>query len=81
MGGGGEGASLEYTPTWVIAAVCTVIIAISLAIERLLHYLGHVLQHKQKKPLYEALLKVKEGKVKVKKGSLHFFLFIEDVQD
>ncbi|PPS17408.1 hypothetical protein GOBAR_AA03158 [Gossypium barbadense] len=58
--GGGEGASLEYTPTWVLAVICTVIIAISLAIERLLHYLGHVLQHKQQKPLYEALLKVKE---------------------
>ncbi|KAA3473028.1 MLO-like protein 1 [Gossypium australe] len=58
--GGGEGASLEYTPTWVLAVICTLIIAISLAIERLLHYLGHVLQHKQQKPLYEALLKVKE---------------------
>ncbi|KAH1082999.1 hypothetical protein J1N35_022760, partial [Gossypium stocksii] len=59
-GEGREGASLEYTPTWVLAVICTVIIAISLAIEHLLHYLGHVLQHKQQKPLYEALLKVKE---------------------
>ncbi|KAK5785703.1 hypothetical protein PVK06_040313 [Gossypium arboreum] len=34
--GGGEGASLEYTPTWVLAVICTVIIAISLAIEQLM---------------------------------------------
>ncbi|KAH9706579.1 MLO-like protein 1 [Citrus sinensis] len=30
MGEGGEGVTLEYTPTWVVAAVCTVIVAISL---------------------------------------------------
>ncbi|XP_039006152.1 MLO-like protein 1 [Hibiscus syriacus] len=61
-GGGGEGdeGSLEYTPTWVIAVVCFVIIAISFAMERLLHHLGDVLKEKQQKPLYEALLKVKE---------------------
>ncbi|XVE90302.1 hypothetical protein DITRI_Ditri20bG0066600 [Diplodiscus trichospermus] len=60
MGEEGEGATLEYTPTWVLAAVCTVIVAISLAMERLLHYLGTVLKNKQQKPLFEALLKVKE---------------------
>ncbi|XP_022719936.1 MLO-like protein 1 isoform X2 [Durio zibethinus] len=59
-GGGGEGATLEYTPTWVVAAVCTVIVAISLAMERLLHYVGNILKKKQQKPLFEALLKVKE---------------------
>lgn len=41
-GGGGEGASLEYTPTWVVALVCTVIVAISLLVERLLHFAGKV---------------------------------------
>ncbi|XVF30654.1 hypothetical protein REPUB_Repub16aG0077000 [Reevesia pubescens] len=60
MGEGGEGATLEYTPTWVLAAVCTVIVAISLAMERLLHYVGNILKKKQQKPLFEALLKVKE---------------------
>ncbi|KAK8589917.1 hypothetical protein V6N13_088721 [Hibiscus sabdariffa] len=60
MGEGEEGLTLEYTPTWVIAGVCTVIIAISYAMERLLHRLGNILQSKHKKPLYEALLKVKE---------------------
>ncbi|KAK4836677.1 hypothetical protein QYF36_026191 [Acer negundo] len=37
---GEGGTTLEYTPTWVVAVVCTVIVAISLAVERLLHYLG-----------------------------------------
>ncbi|XWS58615.1 hypothetical protein CRYUN_Cryun08bG0049800 [Craigia yunnanensis] len=60
MGEGGEGATLEYTPTWVLASVCTVIVAISLAMERLLHYVGNILKEKQQKPLFEALLKVKE---------------------
>ncbi|XP_073149251.1 MLO-like protein 1 isoform X2 [Henckelia pumila] len=62
-GGGGEGeegASLEFTPTWVIASVCTVIVAISLAAERVLHYTGKYLKKKDQKPLYEALQKVKE---------------------
>lgn len=62
MGGGGgeEGVTLEYTPTWVVAAVCTVIVAISLGVERLLHYLGRHLKNKRQKPLFEALQKVKE---------------------
>lgn len=42
-GGGGEGdSSLEFTPTWVVAGVCTVIVALSLAVERLIHYGGKV---------------------------------------
>ncbi|KAK8480541.1 hypothetical protein V6N13_031449 [Hibiscus sabdariffa] len=60
MSGGEEGATLEFTPTWIVAAVCTVIVAISLAMERLLHVLGHILKKKQQKPLFEALVKVKE---------------------
>ncbi|GMN48622.1 hypothetical protein TIFTF001_017790 [Ficus carica] len=62
MSGGGseEGESLEFTPTWIVAAVCSVIVAISLAAERLLHHLGEVLKRKNQKPLYEALQKVKE---------------------
>ncbi|TYK24515.1 MLO-like protein 1 [Cucumis melo var. makuwa] len=60
MGGGGEGTTLEFTPTWVVAAVCTVIVAISLALERLLHFLGRYLKSKNQKPLNEALQKVKE---------------------
>ncbi|XP_023513455.1 MLO-like protein 1 [Cucurbita pepo subsp. pepo] len=60
MSGGGEGTSLEFTPTWVVAAVCSVIVAISLALERLLHFLGTYLKKKNQKPLNEALQKVKE---------------------
>jgi mlo protein len=37
-----EEGALVHTPAWVVAGVCTVIVAISLAVERLLHYLGKV---------------------------------------
>ncbi|KAJ0809541.1 hypothetical protein HanPI659440_Chr01g0016541 [Helianthus annuus] len=66
MAGGGEGNSLEFTPTWVVAAICTVIVGISLAVERLLHYTGKVclvIETPKKsghKPLFEALQKIKE---------------------
>lgn len=64
MGGGGgeEVTTLEFTPTWVVAGVCTVIVAISLAAERLLHYGGKFLKTRDQKPLYEAVQKIKEGK-------------------
>lgn len=61
MGEGEEATTLEYTPTWVVAGVCTVIVAISLALERVLHYTGVTLKRKHQKPLFEALQKVKEG--------------------
>ncbi|KAG8388821.1 hypothetical protein BUALT_Bualt02G0164900 [Buddleja alternifolia] len=60
MAGGGEGTTLEFTPTWVVAAVCSVIVAISFAVERLIHRIGKNLKKKDQKPLYEALQKVKE---------------------
>ena len=60
-GGGEEGATLEFTTTWVVAAFCIVIVAISLTAERLLHYGGKFLKAKDQKPLYEALQKIKEG--------------------
>ncbi|XP_027164683.1 MLO-like protein 1 [Coffea eugenioides] len=59
-GGEGEGVTLEYTPTWVVALVCTVIVALSLFAERVLHYTGKYLLKKNQKPLYQALLKIKE---------------------
>ncbi|CAK9134907.1 unnamed protein product [Ilex paraguariensis] len=59
-GGAEEGQTLEYTPTWVVAAVCTVIVGISLAVERLIHYTGKFLKKKNQKPLFESLQKVKE---------------------
>ncbi|XP_062085039.1 MLO-like protein 1 [Humulus lupulus] len=54
------GTTLEYTPTWVVALVCTVIVFISLTVERIIHYTGKYLKKKNQKPLFEALLKVKE---------------------
>ncbi|KAL6609962.1 hypothetical protein ACP70R_034366 [Stipagrostis hirtigluma subsp. patula] len=64
MAGGGEAeaeaAALEFTPTWIVAAVCSVIVLLSLVAERFLHRLGKTLKKKNQKPLYEALLKVKE---------------------
>lgn len=43
MAGGGSGRSFEYTPTWVVAVVCFVIVFISVLAERGLHKLGRVL--------------------------------------
>lgn len=54
------GTTLEYTPTWVVAVVCSVIVLISLIVERTLHYLGKLLKRKHQKPLFEALQKIKE---------------------
>ncbi|XP_038989561.1 MLO-like protein 1 [Phoenix dactylifera] len=60
-GGGGESElSLEFTPTWIVAIVCSVIVFISLFFERILHFLGKLLKRKKQKPLFEALQKVKE---------------------
>ncbi|XP_056172635.1 MLO-like protein 15 [Syzygium oleosum] len=60
MAGEGEGATLEFTPTWVVAVVCTVIVVISLAVERFLHYAGKYLKKRNQKPLFDALQKIKE---------------------
>jgi hypothetical protein len=64
MSGGGEveeGPDLQFTPTWVVALVCTIIVAVSLAVERSLHYLGKFLKKKDQKSLFQALQKIKEG--------------------
>ncbi|KAF8765608.1 hypothetical protein HU200_008099 [Digitaria exilis] len=54
-------AALQFTPTWIVAAVCSVIVLISVAAERGLHHLGKTLKKNNQWSLYEALLKVKEG--------------------
>lgn len=51
--------SLEGTPTWAVAIVCFVLVAISLFIEKLIHHLGHFLKKKSKPALVEALEKIK----------------------
>ncbi|KAM0904099.1 hypothetical protein ACQ4PT_018216 [Festuca glaucescens] len=55
-----EADALEFTPTWIVAGVCSLIVLISLAAERCLHYIGKTLKRKNQKALFEALLKVKE---------------------
>ncbi|KAI3866841.1 hypothetical protein MKX03_006731 [Papaver bracteatum] len=53
-------ASLEFTPTWVVALVCLIIVFISLVVERLLHHAGKCLKRKDQDALFEALQKLKE---------------------
>ncbi|KAG9445567.1 hypothetical protein H6P81_011695 [Aristolochia fimbriata] len=60
MAGGEDTSALEYVPTWVVASVCCVIVSISLAAERTLHFLGKYLKKKNLKALFEALQKLKE---------------------
>jgi hypothetical protein len=45
MAAEGETAALEFTPTWIVAAVCSLIVLLSLVAERCLHYLGKVCMH------------------------------------
>ncbi|XVF52122.1 hypothetical protein PTKIN_Ptkin04bG0239500 [Pterospermum kingtungense] len=52
-----ESSSLEYSPTWVVAAVCFLIVLISLIVERGLHHLG---KHLEQDALFQALQKLKE---------------------
>uniref|UniRef100_A0A0R0G6P7 MLO-like protein n=1 Tax=Glycine max TaxID=3847 RepID=A0A0R0G6P7_SOYBN len=52
--------SLEYTPTWIVAVVCSIIVFISLCVERALHKLGKYLKSKGQTALYEALTKLEE---------------------
>ncbi|XP_022574627.1 MLO-like protein 15 [Brassica napus] len=56
----GEGTTLEYTPTWVVALVCSVIVSISFAVERGLHRAGKHFDKNDQKQLFGALQKVKE---------------------
>lgn len=50
---------LEQTPTWAVATVCFVMLAISILIEHIIEALGKWLKKKNKKALHEALEKVK----------------------
>ncbi|XWS70872.1 hypothetical protein CRYUN_Cryun03dG0086300 [Craigia yunnanensis] len=54
-----ESSSLEYKPTWVVAAVCFLIILISLMAERGLNHLGKCLRRNNQDALFEALQKLK----------------------
>ncbi|KAK3022433.1 hypothetical protein RJ639_047663 [Escallonia herrerae] len=59
MAGGEGGRSLEETPTWAVAIVCFVLVAVSIVIEHIIHLIGKWLKKKHKRALYESLEKVK----------------------
>ncbi|KAK4439991.1 MLO-like protein 12 [Sesamum alatum] len=56
---GGESATLETTPTWAVATVCFILIAVSILIEHGLHLLAKYLGKKRRKYLLQALNKIK----------------------
>lgn len=43
MAGATGGRSLEQTPTWAVAVVCFVLVAVSIAIEYIIHLIGKVI--------------------------------------
>ncbi|RDY06645.1 MLO-like protein 12, partial [Mucuna pruriens] len=51
--------TLEETPTWAVAVVCFVLLAISITIEHIIHGIGKWFKKKHKNALFEALEKVK----------------------
>ncbi|PWA98569.1 seven transmembrane MLO family protein [Artemisia annua] len=55
-----QSRSLEYTPTWIVAVICSIIVLISLIAERGLHHLGKFLKRRRQDALYEALQKLQE---------------------
>ncbi|XP_010264735.1 PREDICTED: MLO-like protein 6 [Nelumbo nucifera] len=59
MAGDGGGRSLEETPTWAVATVCFVLVAISIIIEHIIHLIGKWLTKRHKRALYESLEKIK----------------------
>ncbi|KAK9054812.1 hypothetical protein SSX86_025891 [Deinandra increscens subsp. villosa] len=55
-----ESRSLEYTPTWIVAVICSIMVIISLAAERGLHHLGKWLKGRRQDALFDALQKLQE---------------------
>ncbi|XP_020273507.1 MLO-like protein 11 isoform X2 [Asparagus officinalis] len=52
--------SLALTPTWSVATVLTIFVAVSLVVERSIHRLSAWLKKTRRNPLFEALEKMKE---------------------
>lgn len=59
MSGEPQERSLQLTPTWAVAVVCFVLLAISIVIEYLIHLIEKWLHRKHKRALHEALEKIK----------------------
>ncbi|KAI3522994.1 hypothetical protein L1887_01046 [Cichorium endivia] len=51
--------TLERTPTWAVAAVCLILVTVSIFIEQIIHLIGKWLKKNNKKTLFEALEKIK----------------------
>ncbi|KAM1406415.1 hypothetical protein ACFXTH_001091 [Malus domestica] len=66
--------SLEETPTWAVAVVCFVLLAVSIVIERMIHLIGKWLARKHKRALVEALEKIKSELMLL--GFLSFLLTV-----
>ncbi|XP_063948511.1 MLO-like protein 9 [Daucus carota subsp. sativus] len=59
-GGDAPGArQLDQTPTWAVGLVCAVIVIISILLEKILHAIEHSFRSRNKRPLVEALMKIK----------------------
>ncbi|KAJ9684577.1 hypothetical protein PVL29_016848 [Vitis rotundifolia] len=54
-----EERSLEETPTWAVAVVCFVLLAVSILIEHIIHLIGSWLKGRHRRALYESLEKIK----------------------
>ncbi|KAG0581803.1 hypothetical protein M758_3G010600 [Ceratodon purpureus] len=57
--GGGESKSLEQTPTWAVAVVCTVFVVASLLLERAIHRLGKRFKKAGQNELFHTLEQIK----------------------
>ncbi|KAL7218234.1 hypothetical protein ACSBR2_011498 [Camellia fascicularis] len=55
-----EMRSLALTPTWSVATVMTIFVVVSLLVERSIHRLSNWLRKTNRKPLFEAVEKMKE---------------------
>ncbi|KAI3470456.1 hypothetical protein Pfo_027119 [Paulownia fortunei] len=56
---GSKGRSLESTPTWAVAVVCFLLVAISILIEHFMHHIESWLRKKRNSSLHEAHEKIK----------------------
>ncbi|TKY75354.1 MLO protein 5 [Spatholobus suberectus] len=58
-GGGGDARQLDLTPTWAVAAVCAIIVIISILLEKIIHKFAQMFEERKKHALLEALEKIK----------------------
>ncbi|KAF9618737.1 hypothetical protein IFM89_002432 [Coptis chinensis] len=58
-GNGSHVRELDRTPTWAVAAVCAVIIIISIILEKVIHIVGEAFTKRRQRALFEALEKIK----------------------